>query len=186
MILTKTKPQLKDFIIYAIFAAITAICSQITLPLPFTPIMVSLGTFGIMITSVLCSVKYKFGGFVSVCIYIGLGAVGAPVFQGFKGGLGVLMGPTGGYIVGYLLMAIVIGFMYSNKKFINMLAFLLANVVLYICGTIWFMVSTGNDLLQSLTLCVFPFLPGDFAKIIVAYLTVNRVKPLISNLQKIK
>ena len=179
MMLTKTKPKLKDFIIYAIFAAITAICSQITLPLPFTPVMVSLGTFGIMLTSSLCSVKYKYGGFVSVVIYIGLGAVGMPVFQGFKGGLAVLIGPTGGYIVGYLLMAIVIGFIHSDKKFINILALLLANIVLYICGTLWFMLSTGSGLLHTLTLCVFPFLLGDLVKLIVAYITVNRIKPLI-------
>jgi Uncharacterized conserved protein len=176
---TKTKPQLKDFIIYAIFAAITAVCSQITLPLPFTPIMISLGTLGIMLTSVLCSVKYKYGGLISVLIYLGLGAIGIPVFQGFKGGLAVLMGPTGGYIVGYLLMAIVIGFMYSDKKFLNILVLVLADVVLYVCGTAWFMLSTGNGLWQSLTLCVFPFLIGDLAKLIVAYISVNRIKPLI-------
>ena len=183
MILVKNKLKLKDLIIYAIFAAVTAICSQITLPLPFTPVMVSLGTFAIMLTSALCSVKFKFGGLVSVFIYIGLGAVGMPVFQGFRGGLGVLIGPTGGYIVGYLLMAIVIGFMYSDRKFINILALILADVVLYICGTLWFMLSTGNGLWQSLTLCVIPFLPGDLVKLIAAYLTIGRIKPLINKMR---
>ena len=179
MILAKDKLKLKDLIIYALFAAVTAICSQITIPLPFTPIMISLGTFAIMLTSALCSVKFKFGGLVSVFIYIGLGAVGFPVFQGFKGGLNVLIGPTGGYIIGYLLMAIVIGLLYSNRKIANIFVLILSDLVLYTCGTLWFMVSTGNGLWQSLMLCVIPFLIGDFIKLALAYVTIGRIKPLI-------
>lgn len=174
------KIRLKDWIIYAMFAALTVVFSQIYVPLPFTPIPINLANLAILLTGTLCSVRFKFGGFISVLIYILLGAIGLPVFAGFKGGIGVLFGPTGGYIIGYLLMAIVCGIFYVyNKKLRNLLVLLGSIVLCLICGTAWFMISTGNTLVQSLILCVFPFIIGDLVKLGIAYVLIERLRPLI-------
>lgn len=188
MILTNKKITIKDWVIYAMFAALIVVFSQISVPLPFTPIPISLGNLAILLTGVLCSIRFKFGGALSILVYILLGAVGLPVFAGFKGGIGVLFGPTGGYIIGYLLMGLVCGFFYCDsnnriKKLRNMLVLLCSLVVCLVCGTIWFMVSTETNLWQSLTLCVIPYIPGDLIKMGIAYVLIERLRPLIQKLK---
>lgn len=89
-----------------IFAAVTAICSFITIPLGFTPVPVNLGTLAVFLTGGLLGKKY---GTVSMVVYVLLGAAGVPVFSGFRGGIGVLAGPTGGYIIGYIAAVFIIG-----------------------------------------------------------------------------
>ena len=89
-------------VLCGIFAALMAICSFITIPLGFTPVPINLATLGVFLTGGILGKKY---GSISLIVYILLGAVGVPVFAGFKGGLGVLAGPTGGYIIGYLAAA---------------------------------------------------------------------------------
>lgn len=167
------------------FAAVTAVFSQIYIPLPFTPIPVNLGNLAILLTGILCSVGYKFGGVISVSMYILLGAFGLPVFAGFRGGIGVLSGATGGYIVGYLLIALFCGLVYHriNKKVLKITVLTASMILCLVCGTIWFMVSTGNDLMQSLTLCVIPFIPGDIIKLITAYILIERLIPLAIKLK---
>ena len=93
-------------VLCGVFAALMAVCSFITIPLGFTPIPVNLATLGVFLTGGILGKKY---GSISLIVYILLGAVGVPVFAGFKGGLGVLAGPTGGYIIGYLAAAFLTG-----------------------------------------------------------------------------
>ena len=89
-----------------LFAAVTAICSWISIPLGFTPVPVNLGTLAVFLTGGLLGKKY---GPISLIVYTLAGAVGLPVFSGFRGGLSVLAGPTGGYIIGYIVAALIIG-----------------------------------------------------------------------------
>ena len=91
-----------------LFAALMAICSFISIPLGFTPVPVNLGTLGVFLTGGVLGRKY---GTVSMTVYVLLGAVGVPVFAGFRGGLSVLVGPTGGYIIGYIAAAFLIGWL---------------------------------------------------------------------------
>ncbi len=93
-------------VLCGVFAALMAVCSFITIPLGFTPIPVNLATLGVFLTGGILGKKY---GSISLTVYILLGAAGIPVFAGFKGGLGVLVGPTGGYIIGYLAAAFLTG-----------------------------------------------------------------------------
>lgn len=90
----------------ALFAAVLAVASWISVPLPFTPVPVNLATLAVTLAGALLGCKY---GTLSVLVYILLGAVGVPVFAGFTGGLGHLAGPTGGYIIGYLSSAFICG-----------------------------------------------------------------------------
>ena len=135
-------------------------------------------------------------GSISLIVYILLGAVGVPVFAGFKGGLGVLAGPTGGYIIGYLAAAFLTGLLVelvfaktgtdsgqrstksSTSRFIGIILAMIAGLAAcYALGTAWFMISTGTGLGAALISCVIPFLPGDAAKIIVGALLVQKLRP---------
>lgn len=93
-----------------LFAAVTAVCSWISIPLGFTPIPLNLGTLAVYLTGALLGKKY---GPISLLVYTLAGAVGLPVFSGFRGGLSVLAGPTGGYIIGYIVAAFLIGLIIS-------------------------------------------------------------------------
>jgi len=110
-------------------------------------------------------------GTLAVLVYILLGMVGMPVFSGFGAGLGKVAGPTGGYIVGYLPMALLAGAAvekFSKNRVLQIAGMVLATAVLYALGTAWFCVQSGNPLDKALALCVLPFLPGDALKIAAA------------------
>ena len=93
-------------VLTGIFAGIVTVCSWITVPLPFTQVPINLAVLGVLLAGGCLGSKY---GSLSILIYILLGAVGIPVFAGFGAGLGTLAGPTGGYIVGYILCAAIAG-----------------------------------------------------------------------------
>ncbi|MBQ8144899.1 MAG: biotin transporter BioY, partial [Butyricicoccus sp.] len=119
------------------------------------------------------------GAMVSMLIYLALGAVGVPVFAGFRGGLSVLAGPTGGYLVGYLALAALGGALCERlpvKKYSLPLAFACGLAACYTLGTLWFAVSTKTTVLSALTLCVLPYLPADAVKIVVAAALCRRIK----------
>ena len=146
------------------------------------------------------SVKYSHGGrehrisiiptiimTIAIIVYILLGAVGVPVFVGFNAGLGALAGPTGGYIIGYLPSVIVFALLYrhdgkTTKSFIlAIIRGLPAMTVCYVTGTFWFMFTTGVGLIESLIMCVIPFIPGDVLKIAAAVAICRALmKPLRS------
>lgn len=149
-------------VLCGIFAALMAICSFITIPLGFTPVPINLATLGVFLTGGILGKKY---GSISLIVYILLGAVGVPVFAGFKGGLGVLAGPTGGYIIGYLAAAFLTGLLVelvftktgtdsgqrsaksSTSRFIGIILAMIAGLAAcYALGTAWFMISTGTGL----------------------------------------
>ncbi len=169
-----------------LFAAIMAVCSIITVPLGFTPVPINLGTLGVFLAGGILGRKY---GTISIAVYVILGAVGIPIFAGFKGGLGVLAGPTGGYIIGYILAAFVVGlivdyflkddFGIGKQYLICVIAMVAGLFVCYLLGTIWFIVSTGTGVWASLVACVFPFLPGDALKIAAATLLVRRLRIIL-------
>lgn len=183
-------------ILCGIFAAITAICSFITIPLGFTPVPINLGTLAVFLTGGILGKKY---GTISMAVYVLLGAVGIPVFSGFRGGIGVLAGPTGGYIIGYIAAAFIIGLTADiisgrnalktteDKRYIHFpaiglyaLTMAAGLIICYAFGTAWFMISTGTPLWTSLLSCIFPFLPGDALKILAAAILVRKLRPLLN------
>lgn len=174
------KINTKKMILYALFAALTAVLSQIAVPLPFTPVPVNLATLSVLLAGGILGAK---GGAVSQTVYVLIGAVGVPVFSNFTGGFAKLAGPTGGYIAGYIAAAWLVGFLTSKRKknLPNLILSMAAGILLcYMLGTAWFMILTKNTLLQSLTLCVIPFLIGDALKITAAGFLVWKLKDKIS------
>jgi len=165
----------------ALLAALTAVFSVVSLPLPFTPVPVNLATLSVMLAGGLLGHKY---GTLSQTVYVLLGAVGVPVFHSFSGGLGILVGPTGGYLMGYVAAAFAIGLLLhlidGSPPFLLLICTLVVGALVYLSlGTAWFMLSTGVGLLPALTACVFPFLPGEALKITAAAILLPRLSPFI-------
>lgn len=170
-----------DIVYIAIFSVLMAICSWISIPMevPFT-----LQTFGVfMAVSVLGGKR----GTLCVLVYILMGAVGIPVFAGMTGGIGILAGTTGGYIVGFLFSALVmwgIEQFFGKKPVVQILSMLAGLVVCYAFGTVWFMIvyarNTGAvGIGMVLGWCVIPFIIPDLVKIALAFILSNRLRKAI-------
>lgn len=160
----------KQLVLCGVCAAI--ICALAPLSVPLAGLVpITLATFAVMLSGVLLGGRYAS---LSVLVYLLLGALGVPVFSGYSSGVGVLFGPTGGYLIGYIPLAFLTGALYERfgkqktgvKKYAVMItAMLSGTVVLYAFGTAWYCIVTGTGALAALTLCVVPFLLGDAAKI---------------------
>ena len=156
--------RLKSIIRIAVMSALISALSPLSIPIGVVPI--SLSTFIIMIS---VFVLNPVEALISVLIYIILGSLGLPVFSNFSGGLSKLIGPTGGYIIGYLFIPLT--FIIINKRdniFFNTLGILIGNIFLYALGTIWLKYSLGITFIEALMMGVVPFLITDLIKIILA------------------
>ena len=172
----------RDLCHVSIGAALIAVCSWLSIPLtvPFT-----LQSFAVCLLAALLGWKR---GVLAVLVYMLLGAAGLPVFSGFRGGIAVLLGMTGGYIAGFLLTALVTGLAAerrADRPLPLLLAMALGMLLCYLCGTVWFMLvySRGSGaigLLGALNLCVFPFLLPDAVKCLLAFLLARRLRPFLT------
>lgn len=173
----KEKFTVRDMCFIAMFAVIIAVCSWISVPLT---VPITLQTFGVFAALGVLGGKK---GTIAVIVYVLLGAVGLPVFAGFKLGIGTLLGTTGGYIIGFVLSGIVywaITDKFGTKLAVTVIAMALGLLVCYAFGTAWFMiVYTGSKgtvtLWSALGWCVFPFIIPDAIKIALAILVSERV-----------
>ena len=172
-----TSEHTKKMILVGIFAALTTVCAWITVPLPFTPVPINLALLGVYLSACLLGAHYAL---YSQLIYILLGAVGLPVFAGFSGGFAILIGPTGGYILGYAFAAFITGLLAGEHTSLKRLipAMVCGCAVCYAFGSLWYMLQSGTALLPTLLACVVPFLPGDALKIAAAVLLVRRLQAL--------
>lgn len=169
--------NIANIVFVALFVAVIAVCAQIIIP--FGQVPFTLQTLGVFLSASLLGIKR---GILSVLIYILLGAVGLPVFSGFSGGLGFLLGPTGGYIVGFLFTAFIVGFM--TEKLGKNLWVLVASMVIgilicYAFGTVWFCIIMKKDILYGLLWCVVPYIIPDIVKIVVSIFLVNRLSKIV-------
>ena len=171
------RKNILDIVFTAIFVAIIAVCAQIQIP--FGPVPFTLQTLGVFIAAALLGWKR---GITSVLVYALLGIIGLPVFAGFSGGLSILTGPTGGYIIGFIFTALAIGIMtdkLGKKLWVLVVSMIIGMVLCYAFGTAWFCFSTGTGIAEALMLCVVPFLIADALKIAVASALVNRLDKVV-------
>ena len=176
-----TRSKTYDIVYIAVFAVIMAICSWISIPtaVPFT-----LQTFGVFVAVGVLGGKR---GTLSILVFILLGAIGVPVFAGFSGGIGVLAGTTGGYIIGFLFSALVMWAMeaiWGKSPVVQILSMIAGLIVCYAMGTVWFMVvytktSGAVSLGTVLGWCVIPFIIPDLVKIALAFVLSRRVRKLV-------
>lgn len=158
--------NIKKTALIGILAAVICILAPLSFPAGAIPI--SLSTFAVYIIS--CTVSRKHAT-LTIIIYILLGAAGLPVFSSFSGGFHCLTSVTGGYIIGYIPCAYIIGLLtdkFENKKIVYPLSMILGTAVCYLCGTLWFMHQTQTDLSAALAACTLPFIIGDAIKITAA------------------
>ena len=170
-----------DIVYIAVFAVIMSICSWISIPaaVPFT-----LQTFGVFIAVGVLGGKR---GSLSVLVFILLGAIGIPVFANFSGGIGVLAGPTGGYIIGFLFSALLMWAMEKlpGKKSVMQIVSMIAGlIVCYAFGTVWFVIVYGRmngpiGFTAALASCVVPFIIPDIIKIALAYVLSRKLRKYV-------
>lgn len=178
---TSTKMRTVDMVYIALFAVLMAVCSWISIPaaVPFT-----MQTFGVFLAVAVLGGKR---GTLAILVYLLLGAVGAPVFAGFSGGISALVGSTGGYIIGFLFLALVMWLMerlLGKKIWVLAVSMGLGLVVCYAFGTAWFMVvyarTTGAiGLWTALGWCVFPYIIPDLAKTALALMLSKRLAAVL-------
>ena len=150
----------------ALFAALCCILSPISIPIG--PIPVTLGLFLVMLCAVVLG---SLRSTVSVALYLLIGAIGLPVFSGGMGGISRLLGPTGGYLWGYLLCTLLIGLrrFFPKKKLFSeitgaFLFCLFGLCVVYLCGTVWYYFYAKISFSAALEIAVLPFAVLDLAK----------------------
>ena len=162
----KNKTKVYQLTTCALMAALMCVFGPNSVPIG--PVPVSLTNLVIYLAVYLLGTK---GSTISYIVYLFLGMIGLPVFSGYEGGIGKLAGPTGGYLIGFILMAIICG-IFMEKSHANVvitsLGMVLGTIVAYLFGTIWFIYQLEYTWSQALAVCVFPFIPFDLAKIVIA------------------
>lgn len=169
--------KIQNMLLCAMFTALTAVMSQIALPIG--PVPVNLGTFAVFCAGALLKSKTAA---LSLGLWTALGAFGAPVFAMFRSGLGTIAGPTGGYIIAYMPAAYIIALFIersSRPDSAYPAAMLLGMLTYFTIGTAWFVISTGSSFWEAILVCVIPFIPGDLIKISAAVLIAKRLRPVL-------
>lgn len=176
----KTKKiNTRQLTMIGVTTAIICILGPLSLPIGIVPI--SLTNLAIYFAI------YALGGkrgTLSYIVYLFIGLVGLPVFSGFSGGLPKLLGPTGGYLIGFIFIAFISGIFvdkFPNKNYMCFLGMVLGTIVTYIFGTSWLAYEAHIGFNKALAVGVLPFIPGDIVKIIIALLIGPQIrKRLIS------
>ena len=150
-------------------ALFVTLFAQIRIPLPFTPVPITGQTFAVLlVAATLGSIR----GGASLGLYVALGAAGAPVFTGWGRGFEILKGATGGYLIGFVVAAIVVGLLAErgwDRKFRSAIgAMLTGNVIIYLFGLPWLSRVVGTGFTKTLELGLYPFVPGDLLKLYLA------------------
>lgn len=151
----------------ALMTAIICILGPIALPIPVSPVPISLQNMLVFFSVAILGWKL---GTVSYILYLLLGLVGLPVFSGYSAGAGKLFGPTGGYLLGFIVMAIIGGICFEKfeNKLVLILGLIVSAIICNLIGTLWLAQQAGLTFNQALMAGVVPYIPGDLVKIILA------------------
>ncbi len=171
--------KVKEITFTALMAAVCCILGPLSIPIGTVPISLT------VVSVYLCvfALGTKFGT-IAYVIYLLLGAAGLPVFSQFQGGVSKLVGPTGGYLIGFVIMAVITGlfidmashFSGAKKYLLQVVGMVFGLAVCYLFGTVWFMVAYHVTLIAGLSTCVFPFLPFDALKIAFCVVIGNALR----------
>ncbi len=172
----------RRLVLIAMVTAITCILAPFSIPIPISPVPISLTNLVLLISIYVLGWK---DATVSYLVYLLLGAFGLPVFSGFAGGLGKIAGPTGGYLTGFIFMTIIAGIFverYTDRRILVITGMVLATMVAYVFGTAWLAFQMELPFTGALSIGVIPYLPGDTVKIILAVLTGPVLRSRLQNL----
>lgn len=171
------KLHVKEMTYIAIFTALIIIAGYIQIPLPFTPVPITLQTMAVMLAGLLLTPK-EAG--LSMIVYVLLGAIGLPVFAGGHGGLDVVVGPTGGYLISWIPGAVLVSLIKGQSNHLvraAVAAFSGGIALVYLIGVPWLSLSTGMPMAKAVAVGAVPFIAGDLFKLVLAmmiFLPVNR------------
>lgn len=169
------KVNIKKTCMAALFAAVIAALSQVAIPTPIG-VSVTMQTFAIAVTAFLLGIKV---GVAATLCYIFIGAAGAPVFTGFSGGIAVVLGPTGGFIIAFPIFCLILGFVfYVNKAWVKISLCALSLIILYLFGTVQFVLVTHNAVKTALSAFSLYFIK-DALILAGAYFLCVRIRPKI-------
>ena len=171
--------NVKPMIYASLFAALTAVGAFIKIPIPISPVPITLQVFFVLLAGLVLGSRW---GGTSMLVYVLLGIIGIPVFSGGSAGIGVLMGPTGGYLIGFIAGAFIVGLIHerSNKGILAAVAAMIAGLtVIYLSGVAQLSIVADMPVQQAVVIGVLPFLVGDVIKMTAALIIVEKVKPLI-------
>ena len=169
----------KTMALIGVMAAVTCILGPLSLAIPVSPVPISLTNLAVYFAIYVLGMKR---GTISYCIYLLLGLAGLPVFAAFTAGAGKLFGPTGGYLIGFIFMALICGFFiekWEKKLYMHFIGMVLGTAVTYAFGTIWLCAQMHLTFVQGLYAGVIPYLPGDAAKIVIAIIVGSAVKKAV-------
>jgi biotin transport system substrate-specific component len=172
--------NVKPLMYAALFAALTAIGAFIKIPLPLSPVPITLQVFFVLLAGLVLGARW---GGTSMIVYVILGMSGLPVFSGGSSGFGVLFGPTGGYLLGFIAGAFVTGLIYdrANNSTVAAIGAMVAGLIMiYLLGVIQLSAAAQMSIQQAVTVGVLPFLIGDAMKISAALIVADGIKPLIA------
>ena len=173
---TNSKFTIQQIAMIAVMTAVTCVLAPLSVPIG--PVPISLTNLVIYFSLFILGTKK---GTISYLIYLLIGLVGIPVFSGFTGGPAKLAGPTGGYIIGFIVMAVIAGLVIDNchKPLIQLVGMIAGTIVCYLLGTIWFCIVADSTFKAALGICVIPFIPADLIKMIIAMIIGPMIKKRI-------
>lgn len=160
----------------ALMTAITCILGPLSITIPISPVPISFTNLAIYLTVMILGWKK---GTISYFIYLLIGLVGVPVFSSFTSGPAKLLGPTGGYLIGFIFLAIISGFFiekFNGKILMYIAGMVIGTLVTYAFGTIWLAYQAHMNFAAALMAGVIPYLPGDAAKILIAVAVGSEVR----------
>lgn len=178
---TQQKSKTARLVYIALMAALMCVVSPWTIPLGGV-VPITLGTLALYTVGALTK---PLEGLGAVAVYIALGAVGLPVFSSFQGGIQKIIGPSGGYLLGYLFCVAIEALLCRALKYriwAYPIAMLTGALALYSCAVIWYMVTTGTPVGAAVAGCLIPFIPGDLLKIAAASVIAFFVRPRLAKI----
>ncbi|HQM94590.1 biotin transporter BioY [Candidatus Dojkabacteria bacterium] len=163
----------KEVSLVALFSALTAVGGFISIP--FYPVPLTLQVFFVLLSGAILGKKL---GALSQMVYLGLGIIGAPVFHNFTGGIGILFGPTGGFLLGFIPGAYISGLLYErfNKDLIRFFGLITSLAPIYFIGILWLSFITTIPIEKAILVGGIPFIPGDIVKSIMTLLIEKKAK----------
>lgn len=170
--------KLKWMVLASLMAALTAVGAYIHVPIGPVPIVLS--TLFVLFSGLLLGSRW---GMASMCLYLLVGAIGMPVFAGGKGGIAHFLGPTGGYLFGYVLASWLTGFIAERSRgilILEILSVLMGSLAIYSLGLPWLKMVTQMSWFKTFWVGMVPFLIGDAVKASVALILARALRPILN------
>lgn len=178
---TTSTASIQNFTYVSMMTAILCILGPLAIPIPFSPVPITLASFGLYLSTYIMTTK---NACLSCIIYLIIGLSGIPVLSGFSGGFGKILGPTGGYILAYIPLVIISSLFVSRfqSKGMHFIGFLLSTIILYSIGSIWLSHTAHLKLGTAFAVGAIPYIPGDIIKIWLVLYVGPRLKTQLNKL----